>query len=155
MGREIERKFLVVGDSWRAGARGRRFSQGYLCGGPPAAVRVRIDGDRAFLNIKQAILGIARDEFEYEIPVADAEAILARLCIGQRIEKTRYIVRYGGLDWEVDEFTGDNLGLIVAEIELDDERQALDLPPWAGEEVSHDVRYYNSSLAVHPYREWK
>lgn len=154
MAREIERKFLVVGNGWREGARGQRFCQGYLCSGTPASVRVRIEGDRAYLNIKQAVVGIARDEFEYEIPMRDADALL-RLCVGNAVEKTRYIVHHGGLEWEVDEFSGLNQGLIVAEVELESEAQEFDPPPWIGDEVSHDHRYYNSALAQHPYSEWK
>lgn len=152
---EIERKFLVTNDAWRDGAEGERYRQGYLTPGPPAAVRVRIAGSKAFLNIKEATTRIHRQEFEYEIPLDHAHALLDRLCAGHVIEKTRYRVPYGGRIWEIDVFEGVNEGLVVAEVELDDENAAVDLPPWVGEEVSSDIRYFNSSLALHPYQEWK
>jgi len=154
MGTEIERKFLVKGDAWREGAKGVPCRQGYMCVGPPVAARVRIMGDRATLNVKRATLDIARDEFEYTIPREDAEALLAGLCEGHVIEKTRYEIEYAGMTWEVDEFHGVNAGLIVAEIELDAVDQEFDRPPWVGEEVSSDARYLNSHLTRHPYSEW-
>ena len=155
MGTEIERKFLVKDDRWRAGAsEGRRYRQGYLVVGPPMAIRVRIAGDKALLNIKKATREIARDEFEYPIPLEDAEAILAGLCEGHIIEKTRYKVPFGGLTWEIDVFEGVNAGLVAAEVELDSETQRFERPAWLGEEVSRDARYLNSSLSRNPYTLW-
>ncbi|MEJ2379872.1 MAG: CYTH domain-containing protein [Gammaproteobacteria bacterium] len=155
MGREIEKKFLVCGDAWRADAgTGIRYRQGYLTEAGSASVRVRVGGERAHLNIKSATLGIERQEYEYEIPLADAQEMLDRLCRRPLIEKTRYKVRYQGHVWEVDVFEGDNAGLVVAEIELQTADQGFALPPWAGEEVSDDPRYYNVCLVAHPYKDW-
>lgn len=152
MGREIERKFLVVGMPWRDG--GAAIRQAYLAFGPPVAVRVRISGDRANLNLKQATLDISRAEYEYDVPLADAEELLRHHCAGVPIEKTRYRIPFEGRTWEVDVFEGANEGLVVAEIELEDENAPLALPPWAGPEVSGDPRYLNTYLAQHPYRDW-
>lgn len=154
MGREIERKFLVTGSGWRNGATAMPMRQGYLAYGPPVSVRVRIEGISAFLNIKESSPDIAREEFEYSIPVADAEDLL-RLCAGRIVSKTRYRVRHGDHIWEVDVFDGHNAGLVVAEVELDREDESVGLPPWVGEEVSHDLRYRNTYLAQHPYRTWR
>ncbi len=154
MGREIERKFLVRDDSWRGDAAGVAVRQGYLSTARECTVRVRVAGDRAWLTIKGPARGLARLEFEYEIPVADAQALLDELCRHPPIEKTRHRVEYGGLVWEVDEFHGANEGLVVAEVELAREDQEVPLPPWVGEEVSHDPRYLNAHLAEHPYTEW-
>ena len=154
MGTEIERKFLVKDDTWREGAQGVRCRQGYMAGGPPVAVRVRIMGGVATLNIKKATVDITRDEFEYTIPLEDAEALLAGLCKGYPIEKTRYKVSFEGMLWEIDVFEGANEGLVVAEVELDDVDQYFDKPPWAGEEVSHDPRYLNTQLSRWPFAEW-
>ena len=156
MAREIERKFLVTGDVWRRSAsRCERMVQGYLAG-PPAArcsVRVRIAGDAAHLNIKSATIGIERDEYEYEIPLADAERMLATLA-GERVEKIRHHVEVEGYLFEIDEFLGDNAGLIVAEIELARADDPVPRPPWLGREVSGLAHYYNASLAAHPYSRW-
>ncbi|MDH5786609.1 MAG: CYTH domain-containing protein [Chromatiales bacterium] len=155
MATEIERKFLIKDDSWRDAAdSGTRFRQGYLIGAERASVRVRIEGERANINIKSATLGIHRQEFEYPIPLADAQELLDTLCEQPQIEKTRYHVRYGDHLWEVDLFAGDNAGLVVAEVELADENEPFAMPPWVGEEVSHDTRYYNVCLVKHPYSEW-
>lgn len=154
MGREIERKFLVSRDAWRPGFDPKPMRQGYLAFGPPVSIRVRVSGGGAFLNIKQSTLDISRDEFEYEIPAEDAEFMLANLCAGRLIEKTRHHVRHGGLVWEVDVFEGANAGLVVAEVELEDAGQPVDVPPWAGPEVSGDPRYLNSSLAQRPFSTW-
>lgn len=155
MGLEIERKFLVINDSWRKAASvGIPIKQGYLIGGKDASVRVRLEGDKANLNIKSATLGVKRQEFEYAIPVADAEALLATLCHHPIIEKVRYLVPYANKQWEVDVFEGDNAGLVVAELELQDEAEEYKCPPWLGEEVSHDPRYYNTCLSQHPYKDW-
>lgn len=152
---EIERKFLLVHDGWRAAVSGsQRIRQGYLAGSATASVRVRISGDSANINIKSATLGIHRQEFEYPIPVADAAALLDSLAEGPLIEKTRYHVSHAGHIWEIDEFDGDNAGLVVAEIELSAVDEAFARPDWLGEEVSADPRYYNVALVRHPYKDW-
>ena len=151
MGSEIERKFLVRGDGWRAGAPGTLQRQGYLSTEDPT-VRVRIEGGRATLAVKGAQKGLTRPEFEYEVPLADAEEMLD-LC-GFVVEKTRHVREFGGHRWEVDEFHGANEGLVIAEIELAREDESFALPPWAGAEVSRDPRYRVSSLARNPYRKW-
>ncbi len=156
MATEIERKFLLKSEAWREAADGgTRFRQGYLIGAERASVRVRIEGAAANINIKSATLGVQRQEFEYPIPLADAEELLDTLCEQPQIEKIRYHVPYGEHLWEIDVFEGDNAGLVVAEIELGDESEAFALPDWAGEEVSHDTRYYNVCLVKHPYSEWQ
>jgi adenylate cyclase len=155
MGMEIERKFLLSSDAWRAGAKGTRYRQGYLrSSADGCTVRVRSSGRQAFLTLKGRSSGAARAEFEYEIPLADAEEILDTLCGGPLIEKTRYCVEFGGLTWEIDEFHGDNAGLVLAEVELEREDQQVSLPPWVGREVTGDGRYYNASLVRNPYRKW-
>ena len=155
MSSEIEKKFLVADDSWRlAASPGVRYRQGYLSEAGPGSVRVRVGGDRAFLNIKSATLAQQRLEYEYEIPLADAEEMLDRVCLKPLVEKTRYEVRHEGHTWEVDVFEGDNAGLIVAEIELDHVEEAFARPAWIGEEVSDDPRYYNVCLVKHPYKNW-
>ena len=154
MGTEIERKFLVTGDAWRSSGTPLRVVQGYLAYGPPVSVRVRIIGDEANLNVKTSRVSITRGEFEYPIPMADAEQLLAESCQGPPIEKTRFMVEHDGSTWEVDEFHGANEGLVVAEIELDDEAQAFTKPEWVGGEVSHETRYLNSQLSRHPYSAW-
>lgn len=152
---EIERKFLVRNDTWREMAGpGIAMRQGYLLGAKAASVRVRIEGKAANLNIKGMTLGVRRQEFEYPIPLADARSMLQTLCEKPLIEKTRYPVHYGGKQWEVDVFEGDNAGLVVAEIELGDEHEPFARPPWLGEEVSDDPRYYNTCLVRHPFRDW-
>lgn len=150
---EIERKFCVVGDAWRTD-HGTRYRQGYLSRDPERTVRVRIADDQAFLTIKGRTVGASRPEFEYPIPLTDAEQLLD-LCDGPLIEKTRHRIRHHDMIWEVDEFTGDNTGLVIAEIELASEDQAFASPPWLGQEVTHDPRYYNANLSVNPYRNWR
>lgn len=155
MATEIERKFLLRNDQWRAAADGgTRYRQGYMVGSKQASVRVRIEGDAARLNIKSATLGIHRQEYEYTIPMADAQEMLDTLCAQPLVEKTRYHVPYDGRVWEIDVFEGDNAGLVVAEVELAGEDEALALPSWAGREVSYLPRYYNVCLVDHPYRAW-
>lgn len=152
---EIERKFLVDGDAWRNAARERMvMRQGYL-GGDRCSIRVRIAEDSANLNLKSRELGCRRLEFEYEIPRDEAEELLESLASGHLVEKIRHLVDQGGLTWEVDEFVGANEGLIVAEVELDHEDQAIDLPDWVGQEVTDDERYYNARLARRPFSEWE
>lgn len=155
MGREVERKFLVGGDGWREAATRRvPYRQGYLSTTGRSAVRVRLAGEKAFFTIKSAVPGVERSEFEYPIPVDDAREMLDSLCEGTLIEKTRHFVEHGGRTWEVDEFEGDNAGLVVAEIELADADDAFERPEWLGEEVSGDKRYYNAALARHPFSAW-
>jgi CYTH domain-containing protein len=149
---EIERKFLVVGDAWRQGA-GTLLAQGYLNRDKERTVRVRVAGERAFLTIKGANAGPVRAEFEYAIPVADAEQLLA-LSDGPVVRKIRREIEHGGLTWEVDEFLDDNAGLVVAELELDAEDQAFAKPEWAGKEVTEDRSYLNSNLATYPFNRW-
>lgn len=142
------------GDGWRSLSVGSIYRQGYIGGAPGKTVRVRVVGDRGYLTIKGSSVGYRRSEFEYPIPVEDAEEMLATLCDPPLIEKKRYKISVGDLIWEIDEFFGDNEGLILAEVELLDEAQIFDLPEWIGEEVSHDSRYYNVNLIKYPYRQW-
>ena len=150
---EIERKFLLKDDSWRAGVTGTLFRQGYLSRAAERTVRVRIAGEQAFLTIKGKSQGASRAEFEYAIPVADAAAML-ELCDGPLIEKNRYCIEHAGFVWEVDEFLGANAGLVVAEVELPSEATQPPLPEWVGVEVTSDARYYNSRLSEYPYSGW-
>lgn len=155
MALEIERKYLVAKDSWKARASaGERFVQGYLCGDGPASVRVRIEGERANINIKATVVGAARAEYEYPVPLADAREMLAELCIAAPVEKTRHRVPHGHHTWEIDVFEGANAGLVVTEIELQSADEVFDMPDWVGREVTHDKNYYNHALAIHPYRDW-
>lgn len=152
---EIERKFLLTDDSWRQEASAPvRYCQGYLTSSEQSSVRVRIQGDKAFLNIKSATLGVSRQEYEYAIPLDDAEKILDDLCNKPLIEKNRYFIKRGSHTWEIDEFLGDNEGLVVAELELQSENELFDKPVWVAEEVSDDARYYNVCLVTHPYKDW-
>ena len=155
MATEIERKFLLASDDWRSEVQeSTRLIQGYLARGSQTAVRVRIKGDTAQLNIKHTVDGINRLEFEYPLPLQDAQEILERVALRPLIDKTRHHVRRGRHLWEIDEFHGDNAGLIVAEIELNDPDEPFDRPRWLGKEVSEDVRYYNSRLSERPYSQW-
>ncbi len=161
MGIEIERKFLVTSDDWRAAAHAViPMAQGYIndtasmdSGAQKASVRVRIQGDEAYLNIKSRELGHTRQEFEYPVPVNEARELLA-LCVGGLIDKRRHLVQHDGLLWEVDEFLGDNAGLVVAEVELESAGQVFAKPDWAGAEVTDELRYYNLALASKPYTQW-
>lgn len=154
MGTEIERKFLVRGDGWRAMARGTLIRQGYLVSLRERSVRVRIFGNAAFLTVKGEKSGLVRAEYEYAIPVADAAEMLDQLCERPLIEKTRYAVSHDGIDWIVDVFEGDNAGLVLAEVELETADQLITLPDWLGPEVSSDPRYLNVNLVARPYRTW-
>ena len=151
---EIERKFLVLNEDWKVGAVGTFLHQGYLNRHPQRSVRVRVKGQQAFLTIKGMVSEISRFEYEYPVPLADAEHMLKDLCESPTLEKTRYLVEYEGMYWEIDEFHGDNAGLVVAEIELENEEQSFAKPPWLGEEVSQDPRYLNINLSQHPYCQW-
>ncbi|WP_342119484.1 CYTH domain-containing protein [Pseudoduganella sp. OTU4001] len=155
MGVEIERKFLVAGEGWRAQGEPVLLRQGYLSSHAERTVRVRIEGERAVLTIKSKNVGAARGEWEYEIPVAEAAELLDGLCERPLIEKYRRRIPFGGFVWEVDEFLGENAGLVVAEIELPAEDAVFDKPDWVGEEVTHDLRYLNSRLIKQPFTTWK
>lgn len=155
MAMEIERKFLVGSEAWREKAdAGTTMRQGYLCADEDRAVRVRLMGHSAKLTIKGPSEGISRSEYEYDIPAGDAREMLEALCIGTPIAKTRYRVEHGGHVWEVDVFEGDNAGLVLAEVELTSANESVDVPGWAGEEVSEDERYFNAYLTRHPFSSW-
>lgn len=155
MGVEIERKFLVRGEAWRSSARPALLRQGYLSSEPARVVRVRIEDSVAHLTIKGKSSGATRAEWEYPLPLADAQTMLDGLCERPIIEKYRYRIPYAGMIWEVDEFLGENAGLVVAEIELSAEDQAFELPDWVGAEVTNDARYFNANLLRHPYSSWR
>ncbi len=152
MGIEIERKFLVKNDAWRAG-KPTSFLQGYLSRDLKNTVRVRVAGEAAFLTVKGKTRGISRLEYEYAIPVSDARDML-KLCEGPLIEKNRWFCKVGNMTWEIDEFLGQNSGLIIAEIELERDDQHIDLPDWIGNEVTRDTRYFNSNLSKFPFSKW-
>ena len=152
---EIERKYLVKNESWRASIEAQaHIMQGYLANDDNASVRVRVKGDAAYLTIKGATSGISRSEYEYQIPVEDAETMLRELAIFPAIDKVRYSVRSGKHLWDLDLFSGENEGLVMAEVELASEDEDFQMPDWAGEEVSGDTRYYNVNLASNPYKSW-
>lgn len=154
MGFEIERKFLLKNANWRKLVNEKTLiRQGYLNSDAERTVRVRVRDRTAFLTIKGKTQNTTRQEFEYEIPIDDADSLL-KLCEPPLIEKTRFIVKYQGKTWEIDEFEGENRGLTVAEIELSSEDESFDLPDWIGKEVSHDRRYFNSSLIKKPFSSW-
>ena len=153
MAHEIERKFLVKEGIWREAA-AQIYRQGYLSTVKERTVRVRTINDKGYLTVKGISVGASRLEFEYEIPVADADEMLDNLCEKPLIEKRRYKLDDGGLTWEIDVFFGDNEGLIVAEVELESEGQAFHKPDWVDEEVTSDPRYYNANLIAHPYSHW-
>ena len=155
MGIEIEKKFLLTGTEWKQLATGTAYRQGYLNSVKERTVRVRTINDQGFLTIKGVSVGATRLEYEYEIPLEDANALLDELCEKPLIEKNRYKINFSGFTWEVDEFFGENDGLVVAEIELESEDQAYDKPEWVGEEVTGDSRYFNSNLINNPYTKWE
>lgn len=153
---EIEHKFLLANDRWREQVcRSENFIQGYLNSDASCSIRVRICAERAWLNIKSATPGTQRQEFEYAIPVADADEIIRQLCRRPLIEKIRHFIVNGAHIWEIDEFGGDNQGLIIAEIELSTAGEVFNKPEWLGMEVTDDLRYYNNNLVSHPYNSWK
>jgi len=154
MAQEIERKYLLKDDSWRDLAPGTVYCQGYIATQDKVTVRVRIAGQKGYLTIKGPSVDCSRLEFEYPIPVEDAQEMLNTLCQKPLIEKIRYKVEWDGLIWEIDEFYGLNEGLILAEVELNDANQQISLPPWIGEEVSHHRKYFNSYLVKHPFSQW-
>jgi CYTH domain-containing protein len=153
MAQEIERKFLVIGEDWRTD-NGIFIRQGFLHNEIESTVRVRASGERAYLTIKSAMSGITRTEFEYDIPLEDANQMLDELCQQPLIEKIRRKIQMDGFTWEIDEFLGENAGLVVAEIELEGEHQEFPKPDWLGEEVSDDARYLNANLVKNPYSKW-
>ena len=155
MATEIERKFLIINDDWRSIVKSEmQIVQAYLATNEFSSTRIRIQDDKANINIKSATLGISRTEFEYAIPVVDAQLMINDLCIKPVITKIRYMVKHMQHTWEVDVFSGDNEGLIVAEIELSCPDEAFEKPSWLGEEVSNDARYYNVCLVENPYKTW-
>ena len=155
MGIEIERKFLVKSDGWRKLGCAERYAQGYLCSDRNRTVRVRTVGDKGFLTVKGRGSGIAHPEYEYEIPYNEARTMLDELAEKPVIDKTRTKIPFAGFVWEVDEFFGDNEGLVMAEIELPSVDASFEKPEWIGEEVTGDPRYYNSMLARNPYKNWR
>lgn len=155
MAKEIERKFLVIGDKWRELAKGTHYRQGYLNSIKERTVRIRTIDDKAYLTVKGPTVGVTRMEFEYEIPYNDCIEMLDNLAEKPIIEKARYKIKVDDLVWEIDEFFGVNDGLIVAEVELQSEEQKFEKPEWIGEEISGDPRYFNSNLVSNPYTTWK
>ncbi len=154
MGKEIEKKFLITNEDWRGLAEGIHYSQGYLSIEKDRTVRVRTIRKKGFLTIKGPTTGETRLEFEYEIPLEDAREMLRELCHKPVIEKTRYKIPFDGFTWEIDEFTGENQGLVFAEIELKYEGEVFSRPHWIGKEVTDDPRYYNANLINSPYKNW-
>ncbi len=154
MAKEIERKYVVKLDVWKPQDAGIHFKQGYLNSQKERVVRVRIEGEKAKLTIKGITTGVTRSEFEYPLPVEDAAILLDNLCEQPLIDKHRHKEVHGGKTWEIDVFHGDNEGLVVAEVELSSETEAIELPAFIGEEVSSDPRYFNSNLLKHPFKNW-
>jgi len=154
LGVEIERKFLVKGTGWKKGLSGTEYRQGYLTRDPKLTVRVRLAGGQGYLTIKGASSGASRLEFEYAIPNDDALELLERFCGKSLIEKIRYKVLHAGMVWDVDEFLGENAGLVLAEVELEHETQGFEMPSWVGQEVTGDSRFYNACLAENPFCYW-
>lgn len=152
---EIERKFLVTSDEYKKSTPGIFIRQGFISNTLGRVVRVRIYGEEAYLTVKGIQKGITRSEFEYKIPIADAKEMLEKICLKPTIEKHRYRIEYEGMTWEVDEFHGDNEGLLLAEIELESEDQPFVKPSWVGDEVTDDSRYYNVNLIKNPYKNWR
>lgn len=149
---EIERKFLVTGEEWRSGAQGLHCQQGYLSITNDVAVRVRILGDTASITVKGMGASLSRPEFEYPIPIADAQEMLEKHCLKPIVEKMRYKVLHAGNTWDVDEFQGVNAGLVLAEIELENEQQVVELPKWTGDEVTEDMNYVEINLGLSVYK---
>lgn len=154
MGIEIERRFLVVSDEWRESAVGTMYRQGYLYFQDFGVLRLRIAGDRAFLTVKALQDDLSTLEYEYEIPVRDADEMLTELCDRPPVQKVRYRIPYETMIWEIDVFRGDNEGLIIAEVELENKTQVIALPPWVGKEITDDRKYLNASLYKNPYKNW-
>jgi len=155
MAKETERKYLIKSTEYRHLAEAVNYRQGYISRSAEKVVRIRIAGDKAFITIKGAAAGYTRDEFEYEIPPEDARQMLDELCEKPLIEKKRRVIALTGKTWVVDEFEGENEGLIVAEVELLFSDEPFEIPEWIGKEVSGDPRYYNSNLVINPYKNWR
>jgi CYTH domain-containing protein len=153
-GTEIERKFLVSSHGWRRGVQGAFCRQGYIVACDDHVVRVRVLGEKAYLTIKGRKTGLSCPEYEYPLPLADAQDMLERICLRPFIEKNRYTLDFNGVVWEIDEFVGENKGLVVAEVELEQEHQVIELPAWVGREVSYDPKYWNINLMKYPYSRW-
>ncbi len=153
--KEIERKFLVKNNTWRKGVKGVNYQQGYLSTDSSRTVRVRLEGKAGKLTIKGRKKGISGDEFEYDIPAQDAKYLLKNLCKQPIILKKRYKVNFKGLVWEVDVFEGENMGLVIAEVELKNENHKIKFPSWIGKEVTSDRRFRNANLVSHPFSKWK
>jgi adenylate cyclase len=151
---EIERKFLVKHMDFLTGCPCVQVIQGYIATNSDCTVRIRLKGDKAFLTLKGKTTGASRSEFEYGIPFGEAEEMIHSLCVKPLIQKTRYYVDHFGFTWEVDVFHGENTGLVIAELELDSEDKDFPMPPWAGKEVTEDIRYHNSHLSLHPFTNW-
>jgi len=154
MGIEIERKFLVTGQGYKTGAKKIYIEQGFLSDNVNCLVRIRTIGEHAFLTIKGPLNGAGRSEFEYSIPKTDAEVMFHELCISPLIVKHRYVLKIQGITWEIDVFSGDNQGLVIAEVELPNEHYKINLPDWIGKEVTHDMKYYNMNLVRNPFKTW-
>ncbi len=155
MAQEIEHKFLISNDSWKSKVhKSIKYKQGYMVSDQKRSVRIRISDNMAWINFKSAVVGTSRSEFEYEIPLQDGIDMLKQLCEQPILEKTRYFVHHDQHLWEIDVFEGDNQGLIVAEIELNKIDESFTIPDWAGQEVTHDLRYYNNSLCKTPFNKW-
>ncbi|MDA7501922.1 CYTH domain-containing protein [Chitinophagales bacterium] len=154
MGLEIERKYLVQGDAWRKEAKAVLFVQGYILAEKDRVVRIRLEGEKAKITIKQELTSRVRNEYEYAIPVEDAEEMLENLCAKPLIKKHRHFLNFEEHEWVIDEFMGENEGLIVAELELNDAEQEFPKPQWLGEEVTEDKRYYNAVLSQFPFKRW-
>jgi adenylate cyclase len=156
MATEIERKYLILNKDWQTNVDSKlHIVQGYLATNELSSTRIRIQNDKANINIKSATLGITRTEFEYLIPVEDAQQMIDHLCIKPVIKKTRYTVKHSSHIWEVDVFSSENEGLVVAEIELTSPDEAFDKPSWLGKEVSDEPKYYNVCLVKYPYKAWQ
>ena len=155
MGKEIERKYLIKTDNYRSCSSKKYYKQGYLSTSEERVVRIRIIEEKGFITIKGKNKGATRLEYEYQIPVNEANELIDTLCIHPIIEKFRYTCKIDDLTWEIDEFLGDNTGLVIAEVELPEENYPITLPAWIGKEVTSDTKYYNSNLVKHPYKEWK
>lgn len=153
MAQEIERKFLLDDPNWRPDVEGERYIQAYLCESESLVTRVRLKQDAALLTLKSNTAGIRRNEFEYAIPYQDGQQ-LVELCTGAPIIKTRYKIPFDGKSWEVDVFDGDNKGLVIAEIELADEKETFATPAWLGKEVTDDPKFYNKNLTLYPFARW-
>jgi CYTH domain-containing protein len=154
LGIEIERKFLVKSDEWKSLGKRIFYQQGYLLIDKNRTIRIRVIEEKGFVTIKGSVSGISRSEYEYQIPVEEAKVILETLCVKPIISKYRTKIKLNNLVWEVDEFIDENEGLVLAEVELENENQKIDIPSWIGDEVTGDIKYYNSMLIKNPFTKW-